>query len=93
MSEQIEGLKLGAVAYVTKPFDPAYLKALVKSQLQNMQTLRQRLGESTETGSLSEKVADTLLGRIGSLWMNYMDGWRNVLKEQDLSVSTVCRIC
>lgn len=31
MSEQIEGLKLGAVAYVTKPFDPAYLKALVVS--------------------------------------------------------------
>ena len=60
MSEQIEGLKLGAVAYVTKPFDPAYLKALVVSQLQNMQLLRQRLGESTETESLSEKVADTL---------------------------------
>jgi CheY-like chemotaxis protein len=45
MHNQIDGLKLGAVAYITKPFDPAYLKALVKSQLQNMQMLRQRLGE------------------------------------------------
>lgn len=54
MHNQIDGLKLGAVAYITKPFDPAYLKALVKSQLQNMQTLRQRLGESTKTDSLTE---------------------------------------
>ena len=60
MSEQIDGLQLGAVTYVTKPFDPVYLKVLVKSQLHNMQMLRQHLSESTETGSLSAKVTDTL---------------------------------
>ena len=91
MSEQIEGLKLGAVAYVTKPFDPAYLKALVVSQLQNMQTLRQRLGESTETESLSEKVADTLSEQD----RKFMDELYRLMEkhsnEQNLSVSTMCK--
>lgn len=91
MSEQIEGLKLGAVAYVTKPFDPAYLKALVVSQLQNMQLLRQRLGESTETESLSEKVADTLSEQD----RKFMDELYRLMEkhsnEQNLSVSTMCK--
>lgn len=91
MSEQIEGLKLGAVAYVTKPFDPAYLKALVVSQLQNIQLLRQRLGESTETESLSEKVADTLSEQD----RKFMDELYRLMEkhsnEQNLSVSTMCK--
>lgn len=40
INEQITGLRLGAVAYITKPFDPLYLKAMVQSQLYNMATLR-----------------------------------------------------
>lgn len=88
---QIDGLKLGAVAYVTKPFDPAYLKALVKSQLQNMQMLRQRLNESTETGSLSAKVADTL-SLQDQKFMDELYGWMEKRSaEQDLNVATVCR--
>lgn len=91
MSEQIEGLKLGAVAYVTKPFDPAYLKALVVSQLQNMQTLRQRLGESTETQTLSEKVADTLSEQDRKFMDELYQLMEKHSKEQDLSVSTMCK--
>ena len=91
MSEQIEGLKLGAVAYVTKPFDPAYLKALVVSQLQNMQTLRQRLGESTETESLSEKVADTLSEQDRKFMDELFRLMEKHSNEQNLSVSTMCK--
>ena len=91
MSEQIDGLQLGAVAYVTKPFDPAYLKALVKSQLHNMQMLRQHLSESTETGSLSAKVADTL-SLQDRKFMDELYGWMEKRSaEQDLNVATVCR--
>ena len=91
MHNQIDGLKLGAVAYVTKPFDPAYLKALVKSQLQNIQMLRQRLNESTETGSLSAKVADTL-SLQDQKFMDELYGWMEKRSaEQDLNVATVCR--
>ena len=91
MSEQIEGLKLGAVAYVTKPFAPAYLKALVVSQLQNMQTLRQRLGESTETQTLSEKVVDTLSEQDRKFMDELYQLMEKHSKEQDLSVSTMCK--
>lgn len=91
MSEQIDGLQLGAVAYVTKPFDPVYLKALVKSQLHNMQLLRQRLSESTETASLSAKVADTL-SLQDQKFMDELYRWMEKRSaEQDLNVATVCR--
>ena len=90
MSEQIDGLQLGAVAYVTKPFDPVYLKALVKSQLHNMQMLRQRLSESTETGSLSAKVADSL-SLQDQKFMDELYRWMEKRSaEQDLNVATVC---
>ena len=86
MSEQVDGLSLGAVAYVTKPFDPAYLRALVKSQLDNVRSLRRRLGESTET----EAVADQLSAED----RHFMDDLYRYMKqradEQELNVPTVC---
>ena len=50
--EQVEGLDAGADAYVTKPFDPAYLKALLKSLLDNRAKLRSRLNDATGTEDL-----------------------------------------
>ena len=47
VENQVEGLGKGADAYVTKPFQPAYLLALVKSQLENREKVRQKLGEVT----------------------------------------------
>ncbi len=90
IDEQIAGLRLGAVAYVTKPFDPSYLKAMVESQLHNIQTLRQRLGESTETETLTESVADTLSEQD----RNFMDELYKLMErraaEMELNVTTVC---
>ena len=91
MHNQIDGLKLGAVAYITKPFDPAYLKALVKSQLQNMQTLRQRLGESTKTDSLTENVADTLSPQDRKFMDEVYEMMEKLLAQQDLNVNSMCR--
>lgn len=90
MSEQIDGLRLGAAAYVTKPFDPTYLRALVESQLNNLQTLRKRLGESTETEALGATVANTLSGQD----KKFMDELYSLMEkraaEYDLNVATVC---
>lgn len=90
MNEQIDGLRLGAVAYVTKPFDPTYLRALVESQLQNMQTLRQRLSESTETDALTTSVADTLSAQD----RKFMDELYSLMEKRaaefDLNVATIC---
>ena len=87
IDEQISGLKLGAVAYVTKPFDPAYLHALVESQLANVRNLRQRLGDSTSTESLAADMSDQD--------RHFMDELYALMErhsaELDLNVSTVCR--
>ena len=46
---QVEGLSVGADAYVTKPFDPAVLSALIKSQLKNRERIRKILTKATTT--------------------------------------------
>lgn len=87
IDEQINGLKLGAVAYVTKPFAPAYLQALVESQLENVRHLRQRLGDSTSTESLADNMSEQD--------RHFMDELYALMErhsaELDLNVATVCR--
>lgn len=56
VEDQVEGLDTGADAYVTKPFDPSYLLALVKSQLKHSERVRQLLGQSTETATMEEDL-------------------------------------
>ena len=46
---QVEGLNVGADAYVTKPFEPAVLSALIKSQLKNRERVRKLLTKATTT--------------------------------------------
>jgi len=55
VENQVEGLDSGADAYVTKPFDPVYLVALIKSQLKNRENLRRLLGRETKTDKIIEK--------------------------------------
>ncbi len=90
MDEQVQGLRLGAVAYVTKPFDPTYLNALVKSQLQNVQTLRKRLGESVETEALSAQVADTLAEPDRKFMDELYALMEKRAAEMELNVQTIC---
>nr|WP_320058270.1 two-component regulator propeller domain-containing protein [uncultured Bacteroides sp.] len=56
VDNQVEGLNIGADAYVTKPFDPNYLLALIKSQLKNREKIRNILGSTTQTKNLSENL-------------------------------------
>ena len=44
---QVEGLSVGADAYVTKPFEPKVLSALIQSQLKNRERVRKILTKST----------------------------------------------
>ena len=46
---QVEGLNVGADAYVTKPFDPAVLSALIQSQLKNRERVHKLLTKATTT--------------------------------------------
>ena len=55
---QVKGLSVGADAYVTKPFDPAVLSALIQSQLKNRDRVRKLLTNATTTED--ESVEDAL---------------------------------
>jgi len=56
VENQVEGLNTGADAYVTKPFDPTYLLALVKSLLKNREKARNMLGRATQTDKIEENI-------------------------------------
>lgn len=56
IESQIAGLDAGADAYVTKPFAPDYLLALVKSQLTNREKVRNILSGKTKTDKTVEKI-------------------------------------
>ncbi|NDV95914.1 response regulator [Dysgonomonas sp. 521] len=56
VKNQVEGLNCGADAYVTKPFEPSYLLALIHSQLANREKVRSLLGKATQTDKIAENV-------------------------------------
>ena len=56
VESQVEGLDKGADAYVTKPFQPAYLLALVKSLLENREKLHRQLGSVTTTEDIAPEA-------------------------------------
>jgi DNA-binding response OmpR family regulator len=56
VKNQVEGLNCGADAYVTKPFEPSYLLALIRSQLENREKVRSLLGKATQTDKIEENV-------------------------------------
>lgn len=86
MSEQIEGLDLGANAYVTKPFDPDYLKALVRSQLANCENMRKLLNENVYTASIE--------GGLSTQDRAFMDELYQLMEKHladlDLNLNTIC---
>ena len=56
VESQVQGLDKGADAYVTKPFNPSYLLALVKSLLENRDKLRRQLGSVTSTEDIEPEA-------------------------------------
>jgi len=53
VSDQVEGLRAGADAYITKPFDPNYLMALVQSRLLAYQHLQTLIAGATDTSGMT----------------------------------------
>lgn len=56
VEDKVAGLDSGADAYVTKPFEPQYLMALVASQIRNREKVRAMLFDSTDVQELEENV-------------------------------------
>ncbi len=54
--DQVVGLESGAEAYVTKPFIPKVLLAIISSQLQNREKLKTILANATEADEVVEEM-------------------------------------
>lgn len=85
-SEQIEGLELGANAYVTKPFDPDYLQALVRSQLKNSELIRKSLNEHTQVQTMEGELSSRDKAFVKELY-GLME---KHLSDLELNINNIC---
>ncbi len=85
VNEQVEGLDIGADAYVTKPFDPRYLKALVRNQLDRTTRIHKLLNEGEPANMPKDGLSEQD--------RNFMDKLYELMEkhiaEQTLSVPTI----
>jgi DNA-binding response OmpR family regulator/nitrogen-specific signal transduction histidine kinase len=75
MEEQIKGFHTGANAYVTKPFKPEILLALIDSQLKNKQLLSDFLMSNTSTKSETDNI-------LSPKDKNFMDRLYALMEEE-----------
>ena len=87
VQNQVQGLDLGADAYVTKPFDPDYLKALVKSQLENRRRIRNILNSATRTSEV-----DTLSPRDRFFLDKLYDLMESEISNEDLDITRLTEL-
>ena len=85
--EQIAGLNTGADAYVTKPFDPEYLQALIRSQLENRARIRGIIANATTTEEIQEAQADALSEQDKSLMDRLYAIMEEELSNEELNIN------
>lgn len=86
VESQVQGLDKGADAYVTKPFQPAYLMALVKSLLENREKLHRQLGSVTTT---EEIEPEALSPRDASFMKELYELMEKELTNTDLDITRI----
>ncbi len=86
VESQVQGLDKGADAYVTKPFQPAYLMALVKSLLENREKLHRQLGSVTTT---EEIEPEALSPRDASFMKELYELMEKELANTDLDITRI----
>lgn len=89
VGDQVQGLDCGADAYVTKPFEPQYLLALIQSQLKNKEKIRAILSKVTDVEELEEDA----LSPQDSAFMNELyQLMENELSNSELDVSRMTEL-
>lgn len=86
---QVEGLNVGADAYVTKPFEPAVLSALIQSQLKNRERVRKLLSTSTTT---EEVVVDVLSAQDKHFMEELYKLMEEELSNSELDVTRITKL-
>ena len=84
VGDQVQGLDSGADAYVTKPFEPQYLLALIQSQLKNREKIRDILNKATDVETLEK---DTLSPQDSAFMTELYQLMENELANSELDVS------
>lgn len=87
VNEQIEGLDVGANAYISKPFEPHYLIAVIKSQLLNLNNIRNLLRNSTK---ISE-VRNSLSNNDNEFMTKLFDLMESELSNNELNISEITK--
>ena len=87
---QVEGLNVGADAYVTKPFEPAVLSALIQSQLKNRDRVRKLLTKATTTED--ESVEDALSEQDKHFMEELYKLMEEELSNSELDVSRITKL-
>ncbi len=86
VENQIEGLHKGADAYVTKPFDPEYLLAVIQSQLENRERVRGMLGKATQVEDIQE---DALSPQDNALMKELYELMEKELDNDQLNINSI----
>ena len=89
VEDQVEGLDCGADAYVTKPFEPQYIMALIASQLRNREKVRAMLSQSTDTEEIAE---DALSPQDNAFMTELYQLMENELSNSELDVSRMTEL-
>jgi len=89
VENQVQGLGVGADAYVTKPFQPAYLLALVKSLLENREKLHRQLGSVTTT---EEIAPEALSPRDAAFMKELYELMEKELANVDLDITRITEL-
>ena len=89
VADQVEGLGSGADAYVTKPFEPQYLLALIDSQLKNREKVRALLVDSTAVDELEE---NTLSPQDNAFMTELYQLMENELSNSELDISRMTEL-
>ena len=84
---QMEGLKQGADAYVTKPFDPDVLLALIDTQLKNRERLRNLLSNATRVEQVQEDAG--LSPQDNALMKDLYSLMDEELANQELNINAI----
>ena len=91
---QVEGLNVGADAYVTKPFEPAVLSALIQSQLKNRERVRQLL--TSNTNSQLSALNSQLDNALSDQDKHFMEELYKLMEEElsnsELDVTRITRL-
>jgi signal transduction histidine kinase/DNA-binding response OmpR family regulator/ligand-binding sensor domain-containing protein len=86
VENQVEGLNTGADAYITKPFDPAYLLALINSQLKNRKRIQSLLSSTTKTEKFE---SDVLSPHDNKFMTDLYELMENELSNPELNINRI----